>query len=161
MEFLTVSQFNSTGCQSIHFNAAYIMVFIFGEPTRIVKETSDRQAQRLYIKCCINNTQCIDRLLPSVTVSPLNSLTKLHWGFLFIFFTCEPEQPFWFIFVNDEDVVRGDARERDGKANARIHRIRVQREEHHEETGEGENCRDEKRHLWTKERRKKRKIERK
>lgn len=57
--------------------------------------------------------------------------------------TWEFLEPLGLSVKNDEDVVDRYSRERDGKADPCVDWIGVEREEDHEEAGEGENCRDE------------------
>lgn len=52
-------------------------------------------------------------------------------------------EPLGLSVGDDEDVVGRDSCEHDGKADPRVDRIGVEREEDHEEAGEGEHCRDE------------------
>lgn len=56
-------------------------------------------------------------------------------------------EPLWLLIKVNEDVVGWDASERNGKANSSVDRVRVQRHEDHEETGEAEDHRDEERDL--------------
>lgn len=57
--------------------------------------------------------------------------------------TWEVSEPLGLSVEHDEQVVGWYSREHDGKADPRVDRIGVEREEDHEEAGEGENCRDE------------------
>lgn len=58
-----------------------------------------------------------------------------------------PLKPLGSVVEVDKDVISGDAGEGNGKSNARVDRIRVQRQEDHEETRTAENHRDEERDL--------------
>lgn len=57
-------------------------------------------------------------------------------------------EPLGLPVENDEDVVGRYSRKHDAKADPCVDWIGVEREEDHEEAGEGENRRDKDRNLW-------------
>lgn len=67
-------------------------------------------------------------------------------------------EPLGLSVENNEDVIRRDSCKHDGKANPCVEWIRVEREEDHEEAGEGENCWDEDRDLRGKKTRSRRRL---
>lgn len=78
------------------------------------------------------------RFLHMVSREVLKLFQRLTW---------RSSKPLGFLVPYDEEIIGGDPSQRDDEADACTEGVRIQGQGDHEETGEGEQGRDEQRHL--------------